>query len=78
MGGVPDEDGHSLAVGSKIFGLGSQPGMIHGDANHFGIAAIPDNRGNEQFDGHWLSIVIKHVDISKISWLTRDRHVASI
>ncbi|GFS47796.1 uncharacterized protein TNCV_3598081 [Trichonephila clavipes] len=67
-----------LAVGSKIFGLGSQPGMIQGDANHFGIAAIPGNHGNGQFDGHWLVVVMKHFGMSKIAWLTRDRHVASI
>ncbi|GFW24895.1 hypothetical protein TNCV_3846291 [Trichonephila clavipes] len=67
-----------VSVGSKIFGLGSQPGVIHGDANHFGIVAIPGNSVNGKFDGHWLAIVMKHFVMSKIGWLTRDRHVASI
>ncbi|GFT72684.1 hypothetical protein TNCV_755891 [Trichonephila clavipes] len=69
--------GNLMAVGSKIFGLGSLPGMIHGDAHDFGIAAIPGNRGNEEFDGHWLAIVMKHVGMSKIGWLTQNRHVSS-
>ncbi|GFU15980.1 uncharacterized protein TNCV_2368991 [Trichonephila clavipes] len=49
--------------------------MIPGDANHFGIAAIPGNRGNGQFDGHWLAIVMKHVGMSKIGWLTRQTYL---
>ncbi|GFU15948.1 hypothetical protein TNCV_2368751 [Trichonephila clavipes] len=64
-----------VAIGSKIFGPGSRPGMIHGEENHFRIAVIPGNRGNGQFDGNWLAIVMKHVGISKIGWLTRERHV---
>ncbi|GFX86487.1 uncharacterized protein TNCV_3727561 [Trichonephila clavipes] len=51
--------------------------MIHGDAYDFGIAAIPGNRGNGQFDGHWLALVMKHVGMRKIDWLTQHRHVAS-
>ncbi|GFX70705.1 uncharacterized protein TNCV_1032331 [Trichonephila clavipes] len=56
----------------------SQPGKIHGDANHLGIAAIPGNRGNGQFDRHWLAIVVKDVGMRKIGWLTRNRQAASI
>ncbi|GFU58305.1 hypothetical protein TNCV_167301 [Trichonephila clavipes] len=51
--------------------------MIHGDAHHLGIAAIPGNRGNGQFDGHWLALVMKHVGMRKIGGLTQHRHVAS-
>ncbi|GFX12283.1 hypothetical protein TNCV_63291 [Trichonephila clavipes] len=68
--------GIPLAVGSKIFGLGSLPGMIYGDAHDFGIAAIPGNRGNGQFDGHWLALMMIHVGMSKIGALTQNRHVA--
>ncbi|GFX23074.1 hypothetical protein TNCV_360881 [Trichonephila clavipes] len=66
-----------MAVGSKRFGLGSLPGMIHCDVHDFGIAAIPGNRGNGQFDRRWLALVMKHVVMSKIGWLTQNRHVAS-
>ncbi|GFV34718.1 uncharacterized protein TNCV_1450221 [Trichonephila clavipes] len=52
--------------------------MIHGDAHHLGIAAIPGNRGNGQFDGHWLALVMKHVGMRKIGGLTQHRHVASM
>ncbi|GFU15900.1 hypothetical protein TNCV_2368361 [Trichonephila clavipes] len=31
------------------------PGMIHHP--HLGIGAIAGNRGNEEFDGHWLYLV---------------------
>ncbi|GFU70447.1 hypothetical protein TNCV_1116431 [Trichonephila clavipes] len=43
----------------------------------FGIATIPGNRGNGQFDGHWLALVMKHVGMSKLGWLNQNRHVAS-
>ncbi|GFY29056.1 uncharacterized protein TNCV_4721841 [Trichonephila clavipes] len=72
------KSGILLAVGSNIFGLGWLPGMIHGDAHHLGIAAIPGNRGNGQFDGHWLALVMKHVGMRKIGELTQNRHVASM
>ncbi|GFU74723.1 uncharacterized protein TNCV_2431131 [Trichonephila clavipes] len=45
--------------------------MIHGDAHHLGITAIPGNRGNGQFDGHWLALVMKHVGMRKIGGLTQ-------
>ncbi|GFV60029.1 uncharacterized protein TNCV_874371 [Trichonephila clavipes] len=48
--------------------------MIHRDAHHLGIAAIAGNRGNGEFDGHLLALVMKHVGMSKINGLTR--HVA--
>ncbi|GFU51551.1 uncharacterized protein TNCV_81871 [Trichonephila clavipes] len=48
--------------------------MIHRDAHHLGIHAIAGNRGNGEFDEHWLAPVQKHVGMSKIDGLTR--HVA--
>ncbi|GFW69007.1 uncharacterized protein TNCV_2919051 [Trichonephila clavipes] len=48
---------------------GDEPGMIHRDAHHLGIAAIAGNRGNGEFDG--LTLVMKHVGMSKINGLTR-------
>ncbi|GFU36456.1 hypothetical protein TNCV_484571 [Trichonephila clavipes] len=49
--------------------------MIHGDAHDFGIAAIPGNRNNGQFDGHRLALVMKHVGLCKKGWLTKKRNV---
>ncbi|GFX94485.1 hypothetical protein TNCV_4295251 [Trichonephila clavipes] len=37
---------------SRIAFRGSEPGMIHRD--HLGIV---ENRGNGEFDGHWLALV---------------------
>ncbi|PRD26521.1 UNVERIFIED_CONTAM: hypothetical protein NCL1_37866 [Trichonephila clavipes] len=63
-----------VAVGSQFVGRGAEPGMIHCDVHHLGIAAIARNRGNGEFDGHWLALVMKRVGMSKIGGLTR--HVA--
>ncbi|PRD20773.1 UNVERIFIED_CONTAM: hypothetical protein NCL1_53662 [Trichonephila clavipes] len=62
------------AVGLQFVGRGGEPGMINLDAHHLGIAVIAGNRGNGEFDGQWLALVIKHVGMSKIGGLTR--HVA--
>ncbi|PRD20755.1 UNVERIFIED_CONTAM: hypothetical protein NCL1_53719 [Trichonephila clavipes] len=62
------------AVGLQFVGRGGEPGMIHRDAHHLGIAVISGNRGNGEFDGQWLALVIKHVGMNKIGALTR--HVA--
>ncbi|GFT65443.1 uncharacterized protein TNCV_1902171 [Trichonephila clavipes] len=63
-----------VAVGSQFVGRGVEPGMIHRDAHHLGIAAIVRNSGNGEFVEHLLVLVMKHVDMSKIIGLTR--HVA--
>ncbi|GFU20789.1 uncharacterized protein TNCV_4823341 [Trichonephila clavipes] len=60
-----------VAVGSQFVGHGGEPGMIHRDAHHLGIAAIAGNHGNGEFDGHWLALVLKHVGMGKINGLTR-------
>ncbi|GFY08226.1 uncharacterized protein TNCV_1356371 [Trichonephila clavipes] len=62
------------AVESQFFGRGGYPGRIHRNVHHFGIAAIAGNRGNGEFDGHWLALVMKHVGMNKKAGLTR--HVA--
>ncbi|GFW42066.1 uncharacterized protein TNCV_1905241 [Trichonephila clavipes] len=64
----------SWLLDHKILWRGGEPFMIHRDAHHFGIAAIIGNRGNGEFDGHWLALGMKHVGMSKIGGLTR--HVA--
>ncbi|GFT61688.1 hypothetical protein TNCV_4050541 [Trichonephila clavipes] len=51
-----------VVVVSNILGRGGHSGMIYGDADDFGITAIPGNRGNRQFDGHWLAIEVDLVD----------------
>ncbi|GFX29945.1 uncharacterized protein TNCV_3964161 [Trichonephila clavipes] len=43
--------------------------MIHRDAHHLEIAAIAGSRGNGEFDGHLLALVMKHVGMSKINGL---------
>ncbi|GFU45704.1 uncharacterized protein TNCV_3501141 [Trichonephila clavipes] len=58
-----------VAFGSHFVERGGEPGMIHRDAHHLGITAIAGNRGNGEFDGHWLALVMKHVGMSKINGL---------
>ncbi|GFT67673.1 hypothetical protein TNCV_3001111 [Trichonephila clavipes] len=54
-GRVLDEDVH--VRGSHFVGRGGEPGMILRDAHHLGITAIAGNRGDGEFDGHWLALV---------------------
>ncbi|GFY12070.1 uncharacterized protein TNCV_4975701 [Trichonephila clavipes] len=60
-----------VAVGSQLVWRGGEPGMIHRVAHHLGIADITGNRGNGEFDGHWLALVMKHVGMSKINGLRK-------
>ncbi|GFS86577.1 uncharacterized protein TNCV_903331 [Trichonephila clavipes] len=64
-----------VSIGSQFVERDGEPGMIHRDAHNLGIAAIAGNRGNGEFDGHWLALVIKHVGMSKIGGLT---HVVAL
>ncbi|GFV90409.1 uncharacterized protein TNCV_935411 [Trichonephila clavipes] len=61
-------------VGSQFLGGGGESGMIHRDAHHLGIAAITEDLGKGELDGHWLDLVVKHFGMRKIGGLTR--HVA--
>ncbi|GFS97958.1 hypothetical protein TNCV_2018961 [Trichonephila clavipes] len=48
---------------SHFVGCGGEPGMIH--RNHLGITG---NRGNGEFDGHWLALVTLAKQNKRVAW----------
>ncbi|GFV84031.1 uncharacterized protein TNCV_1368421 [Trichonephila clavipes] len=69
LGKIPSQ--MSLNLGSVFRDMANIPSSWK---IHFEIDIFAGNRGNGEFNGHWLALVMKHVGMNKIVGLTQ--HVA--